>query len=58
VVILAAVYGFGFLFQPWISDGWGTAMNLAGGAIVLAIGVTLIERYRRWRGIDADDSRH
>ncbi|MDP9067224.1 MAG: hypothetical protein M3N53_02605 [Actinomycetota bacterium] len=44
VVTLIAVYGFGYLLQRQVSDGWETAINLGGGAIVLVLGVTLADR--------------
>ncbi len=44
VLILTAVAGFGYLLQQQLSDGWDTAVNLGGGAIILVLGVTLADQ--------------
>lgn len=43
-LVVVAVLGIGYLVQQQLSDGWDTAINLAGGAIVLVVGVSLADR--------------
>jgi cytochrome c biogenesis protein CcdA len=43
-LILVLVGAGGYLLQQRVSDGWDTAINLVGGAIVTVLGVTLADQ--------------
>lgn len=42
--VVVVVSGLGYLLQQQLTDGWDTAINLVGGAIVLIVGVSMADR--------------
>lgn len=56
VLAIPGLWGVGYALDDHLGDPWDAIFGLVAGAMVVILGVTLIDRYRIWRGIDRSDS--